>query len=487
MIKYLPEFNDFSNYMIDYYSYKISRDDASKRIMEKEAIFEDNSFKKKFNKFIKIWNEIKKFAIKYKGNKEMKSKDLDKDSPLACFLNDDDEFGKGIYIAAAYQNFIEWQNNFLDSLIKPLKQSGILHHFVKNMEKSIDVQKAKVNEVLNFDIVNKDFIKYIYENSKRNIFRNDNSINYRNYQRFIYDFGEIEKCLGNVLLPGKVKFNNTNSLKFVTFYFEGFRGDKSSILIDFENKYKQIPLSMENKGIIYKIIKTEYYNKNDKLSNILSSLQFFIYYLTQESYKKEEEIKIIIGELPENVLSQECIEFLKNEELKIKIEDLIDVYLFFELACFNSIKENLKDNYKEKIKKEIQDKILNLFKEKEFELITESKLASACRKFISRYLLSYRKNLEYPKDQDLIINLTMYESWPKDFIEKDDAFFNDFRQLKNKNLKVGQCYDLYKLLEGYDEELKNFEKEINQIKEKKDLDEIKENNIKRHKRNKIKY
>ena len=70
---------------------------------------------------------------------------------LAYFLNDNGEIGKGMYIAAAYQNFIDWQNQFLDGVIEPLKQNGILHHFVKNMEKTIDVQKAKKNEALNFD------------------------------------------------------------------------------------------------------------------------------------------------------------------------------------------------------------------------------------------------------------------------------------------------------------------------------------------------
>ena len=97
-------------------------------------------------------------------------------------------------------------------------------------------KKSKKNETLNFDEVNKKFNSIIYDNCKRNIFRKDNTFNYMNYKQLIYDFDEIEKHLGELLLPGKVKFNNT--LKFVTFYFEGFRKNKSSIFSEsFEVKF----------------------------------------------------------------------------------------------------------------------------------------------------------------------------------------------------------------------------------------------------------
>ena len=60
LIKYLPEFNDFSNFMIDYYSYKISRVDAEKRKIIDEEIYKyDEKFQKKFKSFIKKWKKLK--------------------------------------------------------------------------------------------------------------------------------------------------------------------------------------------------------------------------------------------------------------------------------------------------------------------------------------------------------------------------------------------------------------------------------------------
>ena len=473
LIKYLPEFNEFCNFMIDYYSYKISRDEAERRKIKDEEIYRnDEKFQQKFKSFTKKWKKLKPYSIKYGCRDEMPPIDLNDNQPVAYFLNDNGDIGKGMYIAAAYQNFIEWQNNFLDSLIEPSRQSGILHHFVKNMEQIIDVQKAKKNEALNFDTVNKNFTEYIYENCKRNIFRKDNTINYMNYKQFVYDFDSIEKYLGELILPGKVKFNNHEKLKFVTYTFEGFRGNKSSVLTDFEEKYKQVPLNLETKQIIYDIIKEKYNGQNEELSNILFSLQLLMYYITQERQNEKDEIKTIIGDLPEYVtLSKECIDFLQHPRLKIKFEDLSGVYSFFEFLCFKPIINNLQDYYKKKIDEKdekgenVQKKILRLFKEKKFKLITEKNLASACRKFISRYLVSTRKDTDYNEKMDLSSNLARYEFWPKEVIEDDDKFNNEISILKTIGLTTGQCYELYNLMGGDETD------ELNGIKIKEEKEE----------------
>ena len=115
------------------------------------------------------WKYLKDSATKYGNREKMPPIVLDENKKLAYFLNDDGETGKGMYIAAAYQNFIDWQNQFLDGLIEPLKDNDNLNHFVKNMERKIDIQKAKKKEILNFDEIEKKFLDIIYDNCKRNI------------------------------------------------------------------------------------------------------------------------------------------------------------------------------------------------------------------------------------------------------------------------------------------------------------------------------
>ncbi len=106
-----------------------------------------------------------------------------------------------------------------------------------------------------------------------------------------------------MILPGKVKFNNYEKLKFVTYNFEGFRGNKSNVLIDFSEKYKQEPLSLENKQTIYDIIIENYNDANKEgVSKILFSLQLLIYYLTIERQNENDKLSDIVGKLPDYVI-----------------------------------------------------------------------------------------------------------------------------------------------------------------------------------------
>ena len=52
--------------------------------------------------------------------------------------------------------------------------------------------------------------------SIRNIFRDDNKINYRNYNDINYNFDYIEEELGKLILPGLKKFK-PDKIKFITY------------------------------------------------------------------------------------------------------------------------------------------------------------------------------------------------------------------------------------------------------------------------------
>ena len=447
LIKYLPEFNEFTNFMINYYSYKISREEASQKLIKDEEIYKNNirGFKDMFNKFKKIWEKLKPYAIKYGCRDEMPPIDLDEDKCLAYFLNDNGELGKGMYIAAAYQTLINLQNTFLQGLIEPLRQNLMLHHLVTNMEKTIDAQKAKANEVLNFDKINESLIETIFDNSKRNIFLDDGTINYSNYNQFIYDFDNVENSLGENLLPGKVQFNE--NLKFVTYCFEGFRGNKSSVITDFEEKYKSISLSNKNKQIIYDMIKDNRNNQNNTLTKILFSIQLLIYHLTQEKKEENEEIRVIIKDLPEYVnICNECKDFFENQELKV--EELIAVFSYIELLCFQPIVDNLRNHYKKTIDGNVEENIKKLFEEAKFKIITKIDLASACRKLISRYLVSTRDDTDINENNPLDAYLGKQELWTKEIWKNENLLSDDIEVLNKCGLYVSQCYELYKLLGG---------------------------------------
>ena len=450
ILKYLPDFNKFVNFMIEYYSYKISREEASKRLIKNEEIYinNKNGFKDKFNKFIKIWKYLKPYSTKYMCRNEMPPIDLDENKSIAYFLNDDGEMGKGMYIGSAYENFIEIQNSFLERIIESLKQKGISNTLIKNIERRIDVQEAGKNEIINFDKINAIFMEAIYENSRRNIFSENNNINFMNYSQYIYNFDSIEKYLVEILLPGIAMFKDIKDLKFVTYCFEGFRGNNSIILPNFFEAYKQISLSIEKKQILYDLIKDKMKNENkNDLLNILFSIQLLISYLTRVVKKESDEIELIIEELPNSVeLSKECIEFFKKQ--KLKISELSEVYSYIELLCFNPIVNNLREYYKKKINIDVGQKILKSFEGNNLKNIKKIYLASACRKFISRYLVGKREDTDYNENNKLYLYLNREDIWPIELWKNEEIIEQYLEIIKREDISVGQSYELYNLLGG---------------------------------------
>ena len=114
---------------------------------------------------------------------------------------------------------------------------------------------------------------------------------------------------------------------------------------------------------------------------------------------------------------------------------------------------------------------------KKFKLITKKSLASACRKFISRYLVSTRNDTDYSEKADLAVNLTRYEFWPAEYFINEDIFNKEIDFLKKEKLTIGQCYELYNLMGGDEKEemkgikVKKFEeKEDDDIEEEEDDD-----------------
>ena len=237
---------------MEYYSFKISREEAKKKTLNEEKEIIELVGEKKIKNFLLSWRKIKSKAIQYKYHKIMDEKELSIKSELAYFLNDINEEGYGMYLASAYQNFINWQNEFLEFIINNGYHKEYLKLYIENMKKTINVQDANSNQTL---LINEcfngsdyeDFDDLIYSFSRRDIFNKDGTINYLNYNSFKYDISTIEEELAKLLLPGKCLFDHVNNLKFVSYWGEGFNGGKSDVLQQFFKKYKQTDLNKKKK------------------------------------------------------------------------------------------------------------------------------------------------------------------------------------------------------------------------------------------------
>ena len=291
-MKNLIYINKLSNLLIKIYSYKISREDAKKRKFKDEikSIIEvlNITSTKKITKnifiqeyvepFLESWNNIKSDLVQYmcrqlrnieRGEKPL---NLTVDNKLCYFLVDDGDKEGGMFLASAYENFIQWQNQFIDDIIAKNNLGGILNSYVSQLEIEINVQDAEENEIINIDentYYNLEELIRFY--SMRNIFDiNDKQIYYKNYNDIKYNYDLIEEKLAKLILPGIKKFKK-NKYKFITYLYEGFRGQNSTVLTQYNDKYTKCELTEEEKNYINKSLKN--INNDNKIYNYIFDIK----------------------------------------------------------------------------------------------------------------------------------------------------------------------------------------------------------------------
>ena len=477
LLKYLPKFNNFINYMNKKYSFKITREEAHKRKLKDENIINDKEFIKKFNDFIEVWNIIKFYAKKYKCNSEMSIKELNINDNLSFFLNDISEYGFGMYLSAASQSFIEWQNSFLNNIIENnLSKSSILNKYVNNIKNKIAVNEAKENQILLIEerihsSHYKDICEIIYSLSERDILKSD-KINYNDYNHFIYDYDKIEEELGKIILPGIQLFKSEDDLELVIYWGEGFKGKRSQIPLDFYLKYPQKEFDNNEKELIFNYLKDKIkpeiiplnniLTDNDILKNLFGFTQMLIIYLTTKKFVKTDTpiLSIIKSLSSEYDFPNIFLEFLTLLGNKITIEKIMNLFTIFEHLCFNELLKLLKNEYREDIKEKIQNDIINKIENNEKNLnkiYSKKDLAKALRRLISRYLIGTGDINDIKTENDLFFELNREDLWDekiKKIEDFDKEIKEDFEEFK---LKVNQAYSLYNLIGNEDrEEIENF-------------------------------
>ena len=464
-MKYIPIFNEFTNLMVENYSFKISREYAKNNSLENEEIYKnDPEFQKKVLNFIKAWNEIKSEATKYQCRYEMPVKELKPSNKLIDFLIDNGDLGGGMYLAAACQNFISWQNSFLQPIIDANTSHGILNCYVDDMKKKIHLHKSKNDNIL---LINERFSKskYLNENdiiysfSERNIFNKDGKINYDDYNSFVYDYEAIEDELGKVILPGVCLFEREKGLNFVTFMFESFRGGRSQILIDLNSRYPQQNLEEEDKKAIIKYI--ERMNKEKvqgyDFKGFFGSIQLLIFYLTQKGDIEDNATvdNVMINAPVYLKVSDDFKNFFANEGKNLSVEKIMNLFFFIEHLCFEYSIKTLQKEYKKEIPKDLQNKITGklLNKEKINNSYTIKDLGTAVRRFISRYLAGTMQELEIKEDRKLSDELSREDLWDENISDNYDLLEINNKLLDEFNLTVSQAYEFYKLIGKEDEDL----------------------------------
>ena len=486
-MKYIPNINKKLNHLIQNYSYKISRDEALKRTIKDEYnkaednlfIINTNKKKKKENNvkkyiedIVNLFNKFKNIELQW-GCHKLQSMELSpEESKLATILVDDNE--PGYYLSSIYKKLIDYQNIFLDNIINCNSQNGLLHCYVKQLNNEIMIQDASINEIVkfNFEENNKNNLK-LYSNLDELI--NINTTNDISINKYNFELDQIEIELGNIILPGVRKFKpSDDELRFITYMFEGYRGKNSNILTNFNEKYPPQELTNKEKKILNKYIQD---NENDDYKIFLFCLQLLIDYIQKTGKDKDIPICEIINNIPEHINIDEKVKIFFNNKNEFTVNKLVRIFELFEHLCWEQIKDNLLDEFMKPIDEDKKKLIYNkaFFKDDKKYNIKKVELASAIRKFISRYIAGKRSQSEINEDKMLFDYLNRVDLWARN-IDDDPAFEKDYFELSSLKITVGEGKDFYDILGG-DSQLLDLNVEEKNIKQIEDieLDEITKN------------
>ena len=290
----------------------------------------------------------------------------------------------------------------------------------------------------------------------RNIFTENNEINYLNYNDIKYDYDLIEEELGKIILPWLKKFKN-NQIKFITYLYEGFRGGNSTILVDYNFKYAQRELSDIEKESLFELLQN---NQQSKFINdVFASLQILMNEIVKENYEQNYLIYKVIESLPTYIiLNNELVQLFKRKyeyyidmpDLKVfTINTLVSIFEYFESLCWNNMKKNIPPDYQLDIYEDNKKYILEYFegiKDKK-TLINQKNFTTALRRLISRTFIGTRQEAEIKFDSALKLYIYREDLWPTGFID-NDLFDVEILLICKDDILICNCWALYNLLEG---------------------------------------
>ena len=427
-LQYLNDYNDFVNLMINKYSGTISRNEANKeeKSLNLEDIFKDENFIEKFKNFKNIWNKnLSKCLNVNNDNNEKTKKFLDEfegGERLAYFLNDDNEEGYGIYLAKGYKKFIEWQNSFLNPIIKAYKpkNNNILSCYIPQIEKTVNVQDANNSQIIQLDKCFENTYYFNFDELLSLYFERDN----KDMNNFNYNFEKIEEELGKCILPNKCLFDEKN-IRYICYQNEGFRNINNDFLITFGEKYGEKELDYENKKKIFLYSETQYSN----LNVLFDSFILLVKYLNNNlSAQKESKIIDFIDNAKEKYINfnKQFINYIKEYGKDITIEKVLNSFLYMEHICYDHLKEKIDKKFTSKLEENNKKEINEYFESKHKDkIITKKEISSAVRRFITRYLLNDSMKENIDPNLNLHICLERKYLWNNKIFSANNINFND--------------------------------------------------------------
>ena len=457
LMKKLPKINELCNFMINFVSYKYSREEAKEKFVEKEIIDDKIELIKNF---ISIYNEIRP-NLNYQFGKKYLKMELNQ-LKLSDLCIDSSEEGYGFVLYTIYKEMIDWQNEFINSIINSGKKE--LQIYKELFDMKIMIQDCEEEEIL--DLPKFDEYLNIKENKNEKMNNQKNEINLlkiivdnssRKENKVTYTLPEIEKILVSHILTKIKSFKN--DIRKVVYQYECNIEDRNKIIMSFIQKYPQRELNeLELKALVNTILK----NKNLDIKNILFSLNILIDIILEENIENNNSLYSVTTKVKSNAITDNIINFFESlsENMTIRIEKyltincLINLIETLELFIWENIKNKLEPKYKNGIDDEIKhqfngNNILIFDNDENYNEDNMDKdkmeLCTAIRRFITRYLSGKSGENIIKNNKKLKSNLLNGEFWNGKFGFVEDKLNRMFGDV---DVKVYQAFKLYEYLGG---------------------------------------
>ena len=261
----LPSINKLTNLIRESLYYKKTNDEIDSSYLNKEKeIIERKDFEKLKKDYISNYNSL------ISDKSQILSNDIN--YPLGKFIIE-----KNDLLYTIYKDFINSQNNFIESLING-NISDEIKEFLKNIN-TIYVQDEQESDILEENkifefIIQNSFIKYKFDESNNDILFDET------FKNTYFNFDKIEKLIIFEILKGVKKFYPIdNGIKKVV-KIEEYKEIDKGIINDYQKKFGIDNISDEN---IQKI--NNYLNNLSKEDNynLLLSLQYLMIHIYSNS------------------------------------------------------------------------------------------------------------------------------------------------------------------------------------------------------------
>ena len=469
----LELFNFVLNLFNEKYSFKISREEAKKRIIKDEELYKENS--KKVDDFIKFYNSLN---MKDSHKNEIK---LDIENKLSnLFVEDNTDMGKSF--KQIYQKFIEKQNNELIDLLEIKIDKEI---FDKNCLKKVEIQNINENEIFTLKLPkNFSFIDIIFNHScRKTLIDND----YKMYNQFEIDLDGIEETMCEILLKNK-KLLNDNIINFI-YKNEDLSFENSDIITIFNKNYNT-PIDLNDKVILYKFYEEKKTDIN-LLVGIIEDFNQLIMFLNNNINNNKISDKIggkndiantfeflgdKITDKFKEIFKKEKKENSENNQNQrsnnLTIGKTTNLFLYYLRLIFDKIIKTKFQKYqinkkKEDIDEKKRNKIKKYFDDDNNHLIKKEIFRNSIRLLITLFLYKNDNEQKIKENKNNIVNyLNIKDIWV-DISTNKSEFLEELRKIKKLNIQLNQILAVYDLLtcDKDDEKYYNeVEKEIEKTK-----------------------